>query len=317
MNPSAEEIRLHAAAKDDSLPRNFSGCNLAKARFSSAKLEGAIFDDAKLQNADASGAYLRGASFLRANLTKCCLTSADLREANLQEVKAKQINLSSANLTDANLRGADLTSGKLIKTFLTRAHLENANLQGADLRGARGLSLAAISSARNWQTAIFDAQTAQQLGVTQDENVTRHGKAASNRDCIAVDVLTGQVQPTLGDLLWMIDQVDPQFPRSGRCDLKPLARLGLVQVDDYFAIVIREEPAVWLIPIHAHQPATLKALRLELGKFTKSAGKRFLQAAEAFEAIFQAGLATVPSSGMSQPTSLATLQAIVEQRCRR
>jgi hypothetical protein len=308
---------LHAAARDASLPRDFSGSNLAKALFPSLKLEGAIFDDARLQSADGSGDYLRGASFQRANLHKCRFVGTDLREANLRDAKTKQIDLTGANLTNAKLSGADLTSAKLVKAFLTNAQLEGANLQGADLRGVRGLCLEVISSARNWQTAIFDARLAQQLGIPQDEQSARHGQSAPMPECIAVDVLTGDVQPTLGDLLWMIAIEDPRFPRSGRCDLRPLARRGFQQVHDYYAIVTRGEPAVWLIPIHAHPPATLKALRLELDKQTKAAGKRFLEAAEALSALFQAGLATVPSSGPSEPTTLADLQALVEQRCKR
>lgn len=312
---SDDAARLYDVSTGKEVSRDFTMANLAMARFPSLKLAGAIFDDAKLNGADGSGAYLQNASFQRANLSKAKFTLTDFRGANFTAANLKGADLSSAVLREADLTDADLSNARLTKAMLTAATLTNANLAGADLRGAKDVTVAMIHGARNWQQAVFDPPTAKLLAVTQEEQVGRHGRRASESDCLCVEVLTGATNPTFGDLFQITGETHPRYAPSGRCDMLPLARLGFEQVDDAFAIRLRDEEVIWLLPVEHHQPGTLRALRVELTSQQKRAGERFLQAIEALLDVFQAGVMLVPASGPTAPLEVVALRSLVQARC--
>jgi hypothetical protein len=57
-------------------------------------------------------------------------------------------------------------------------------------------------------------------------------------------------QPTFGDLLSMIGESSPQFPRSGHADWGQLVGLGFEQADDYFALPGEtDDYSIWLYPV--------------------------------------------------------------------
>ena len=311
---SDESIRLLQASNGADVSRDFSKCKLAKARFGSYKLEKAIFDDANLSGADGSGAYLRSTSFQRANLKKARLVLADLRQADLRDANLQDADLSSAMLQDADLRGANLTKCRLTKASLAGTQLSGANVNGADFRGARGLTAEMLQGTQNWSSAIFDAAMAQSLRLVQDTQLSRHGNAKADDECLSVDISTGDRRLTFGDLFVIVGETHPGFTPSGRCDLSSLAKLGFQQTDDYFAIRLRDDEVIWLIPVEHHQPAALKAIRLQLMRFDKQATERFLKSVAGFLDVFRAGLTM---TGESTAVDLETLRSTIERRRRK
>jgi hypothetical protein len=301
--------RLRRASAGEEVPRDFAFAKLSKARFSSFKLAGVNFERADLRSADASGSYLSCCNFAGANLTKACLVMADLRDANLAGAKLKNANLSSAVLAGASLVGADLTNCRLTKAMMARADLTGADLAGADFRGVRDMTPEQLRAARNWQAATCDAALARAIDVVQDEATSRYGSHEPAHDCLCVDVLTGEMRPTFGDVFLLTGDEHPQFTPSGACDLSALASIGFEQADDFFAIRLRGEEVIWLKPIEHHQTGTCQALRLELGSRSKAAGERFVRAVTAFVEFFGGGLQTVSAGGRpGEPLTLELLQ---------
>jgi hypothetical protein len=101
-----------------------------------------------------------GVSLARIDVSDADLSGADLSGANLVEANLSGADLSGANLVEANLSGADLSGANL-----SGADLGWANLSGADLREVRNVTLEQIQLVRNWQSAKYDPDFRQQLGL--------------------------------------------------------------------------------------------------------------------------------------------------------
>ncbi len=75
----------------------------------------------------------------------------------------------------ADLRSSHLVIADLFEAYLRRADLSGSDLNGADLRGADihgadfretvGLKPEQIKRAENWETAIYDDELAEELGL--------------------------------------------------------------------------------------------------------------------------------------------------------
>ncbi len=91
--------------------------------------------------------------------------TVDLSHGGLRGLALDGADLSGADLTGADLRGtvlsgADLAGARFQDANLFKAVIAAADLDGADLRGAKFLSCDQLLSARNWQTAVRDADLA-------------------------------------------------------------------------------------------------------------------------------------------------------------
>jgi len=109
---------------------DFSGLNLAGAKFAGAFLTKADFSQAHLENAELSGGRCQEANLEGAYLKGAKLVGAKLDQANLRGADLSKTHLIGASLEKANLQGANLRGAILQKT----------NLKGADLRGVQGFS---------------------------------------------------------------------------------------------------------------------------------------------------------------------------------
>jgi uncharacterized protein YjbI with pentapeptide repeats len=89
---------------------------------------------------DLSGASLRGLDLSGADLTHADLTGADLR---------------GTILSRASLSGADLSGANCFKAMLNGADFGQARLSGVQF-----LTCAQLVAARNWQSAVRDADLA-------------------------------------------------------------------------------------------------------------------------------------------------------------
>ena len=134
--------------------------NLNKAELQYITLYAAILQRADLAHANLTSASLSGANLAIANLEGANLESARLVNANLLFAKLTNATLSQADLTStilrfANLQGADFKDAILLKT----------DLCGADLRGAKNLNVKQIKQANAWESAKYDENLRQQLGI--------------------------------------------------------------------------------------------------------------------------------------------------------
>lgn len=115
---------------------------------------------------------LRGISFFKEDHSNTRFVGSDLREANfylsnLQNTRFWKAQLTNAKFHKANLSQASLEEADLRDVDFRETILKGANLRGANLKGATGLTLAQLSSARNWQTALFDKPLMEQLGLAK------------------------------------------------------------------------------------------------------------------------------------------------------
>ncbi len=134
--------------------------NLQNARLRYANLKAALLEEANLQNADLTGVVLQSARLVQANL----------QQATLGEASLKDTILTDADLRDAYLAGADLQNARLSMANLRGADLVNASLQGADLnytdlRRARWLTVEQVTSATNWEFALYSGPFCHDLGL--------------------------------------------------------------------------------------------------------------------------------------------------------
>ena len=106
------EIAVVPPAASRAVPRSGSYVN--------ADLQGMDFSGQNLAQARFTNANLQGASFRQANLTGADFSNADLSHADL----------SGANLTGANLTNASLGGAILIGTIMVNATLTNADMTG-------------------------------------------------------------------------------------------------------------------------------------------------------------------------------------------
>lgn len=266
-NPEHER-RLHEAARVQE-PADLSGCELAGIHFSSIRLAGANLRGADLRRADLSGGYFRGCDLRAANLSKTRITCSDFRDATLVGADITGADWNGAVLTGANLSEANLSRAKFVKVRLEGANLTGADLNGTDLRGAQGLTAEQLDSAMNSDKAILDPLTLKRLGRSGDQTLARHGKPTRKRATPGqVDLLFTEVKPCFGDLFLLCGDEHPDHPPTGDFGFAALADLGIEQVDDYLAVCVEGDPAVWVFPlvrgqVVEHHPGPFDGLRLE------------------------------------------------------
>jgi uncharacterized protein YjbI with pentapeptide repeats len=159
------------------------GADLNRADLRGADLNRAVLDEAhlngaRLNNADLNGAHLNEAHLNRAVLDEAHLNGARLNFADLNEAHLDGAHLKGAHLHGAYLIAADLAAADLTFADLKSAHLDGAHLKGADLEFAdfasslptKGLTAAALKTARHWDKAYYDDDLLQQLGLPPDHN---------------------------------------------------------------------------------------------------------------------------------------------------
>jgi BTB/POZ domain-containing protein KCTD9 len=129
---------------------DLKGANLSNANLSNAFLSQADLNKAQLQGSNFSGASLGGSHFYMADLRDTDLSNTYFFKAELTDANLSRANLSGANLDGANLGGADLSG---------------ANLREAKFSGARDCSLQQVQSAENWETATYDPEFRNKLGI--------------------------------------------------------------------------------------------------------------------------------------------------------
>jgi uncharacterized protein YjbI with pentapeptide repeats len=268
MANSEHERRLRDAVRAKDSAADLSGCDLSGILFSSIRIAGAILRGADMRRAELSGGYFRGCDLREADCGKTKITTSDFRDANLAGVDLTAADWTGAVLTGANLSGADLSRAKLIKARLDGADLTGADLNGADLRGVLGLTAEQLASAKNGDKAILDERMLTSLGRSGDRKIARHGKPAGKvASPPQVDLMFMEVKPCFGDVFLLCGFENSDFPPSGDYGFAELADLGIEQVDDYFALCVDGEPAVWLYPLVGgqvveHHPGPYEGLRL-------------------------------------------------------
>ena len=268
MANSEHERRLREAVQAKDVGADLSGCDLSGILFSSIRIAGAVLRGADMQRADLSGGYFRGCDLREANCAKSRITTSDFREANLAGADLSAADWTGAVLTGANLAGANLSRAKLVKARLEEADLTGANLNGTDLRGVQGLMPEQFDSAKNGDKAILDERTLTSLRLCGDQKIARQGKPARKRATPQqVDLMFMHVKPCIGDLLLLCGFENTDLPASGDYGFTELADLGIEQVDDYFALCVDGNPAVWIFPLvrgHVvdHHPGPYDGLRL-------------------------------------------------------
>lgn len=119
---------------------DFTGANLARARFNGSILEGANLSRANLTKADLINADLKHADFAAADLTHATLSDSNLQGVDLTDAKLNRANLFGANLLGARFNRTDLTMTNLVTANLASTVFVNANLTGAELLDANLLN---------------------------------------------------------------------------------------------------------------------------------------------------------------------------------
>ena len=110
------------------------------------------------------------------------------------------------------------------------------------------------------------------LGRTGQTAVARHGMPKRQRKQptkLSVDFMFETVKPCFGDIFLLCGYEHHDFPPTGEYGFADLQDLGVEQVDDYFAICVNGEPAVWVFPlireqVAEHHPGPFDGIRLEL-----------------------------------------------------
>lgn len=269
MANSEHEQRLRDAVQAKDPAADLNGCDLSGIRFSSIRMAGAMLRGADMRGADLSGGYFRGCDLREAICSKARYASGDFRDANLAGADLSAADLTGAVLAGANLAGTNLSRAKLVKARLDAADLTGANLNGADLRGVQGFTAEQFALAKNGDKAILDERMLKSLGRTSDQKIARHGKPArKNAAKHQVDLLFTTVKPCFGDVFLLCGFEHPDFPPSGDYGFSELADLGIEQVDDYFALCVDGDPAVWIFPLVQgkavqHHKGPYDGLRLE------------------------------------------------------
>jgi hypothetical protein len=263
------ELRLRDAVNAKTPAVDLSGCDLSGISFSSIRIAGAILRGANLRGANLSGGYFQGCDLREANCSKTSIVTSDFRDANLAGADLTGADWTGVVLTGANLSEANLKNAKLVKARLDGVDLTGTNLTGTDLRGVQGLTADQFNSAKNGDKAILDERTLKSLGRSADQNIARHGKPTRKKVLpLQVDLLFTEVKPKFGDVFLLCGFLNPNFPPSGDYGFAELADLGIEQVDDYFAICVDGDPAVWIFPlvrgqVVEHHPGPFDGLRLE------------------------------------------------------
>lgn len=268
MANSEDERRLRDAVLAKDPAADLSGYDLSGIRFPSIRIAGVNLRRADLRRADLSGGYFRGCDLREANCSKTRIVTSDFRDANLAGADLSAADWTAAVLTGANLAGANLSRCRLVKARLEGADLTDANLNGADLRGVQGLTAEQLDSAKNSVKAILDERLLTSLGRSGGQTIARHGKPARKRALPQhVDLMFTDVKPCFGDVFLLCGFENPDAPPTGEYGFAELADLGIEQVDDYYALCVDGDPAVWVFPlvrgkVVEHHPGPYDGLRL-------------------------------------------------------
>ena len=268
MANSQHEQRLRRAAQENWTGADLSGCDLSGILFYSPRLVGAILRGADLRRADLSGGYFRGCDLRDANCSKTTITTGDFRDADLSGADLSGANWTGAVLTGANLAQANVSRTRLVKARLAGADLTGANLNGVDLRGAQGLTAEQLDAAKNSGKAILDRRMLTNLGRAGDHTTAHHRSPGQKRaPGQEVDLLFTTLKPTFGDVFLICGIDHPRFPPTNDYGFAELADLGIKQTDDYFALCVDGDPAVWIFPlvrgqVVEHHPGPYDGLRL-------------------------------------------------------
>lgn len=118
-----------------------------------ADLRGMAFFEANYSNIRFHNSDLRQANFYRANLTASRFWKAQLEGTNFTESDLRNADMEAANLQGADLQGASLSN----------CRFTDANLHQANFTGVKGLTIAQVKAAQNWETALFDPQFSARL----------------------------------------------------------------------------------------------------------------------------------------------------------
>lgn len=267
-NPEHERL-LREAIKSKAASVDMSGFDLSGVLLASVSLEGVNLANANLQQADLSGAMLRGGNFRGAKLSKARLVFADMRSVDLEDCDLRASDMSSAVLSNCTLGRADLRKAKLVRTRLDGANLTGANLLYTDLRGVVGLTKQMLHSARNSAKAILDEKMLADFGMTGDATIARHGKALRQHKVPKhVDLMFVLPKPSFEDLYRICGEPDTRLTPTKSYGFELLADLGIEQVDDYFAICVDGDPAVWIYPLVRgqvvdHHPGPFDGIRID------------------------------------------------------
>ncbi|NEQ95772.1 MAG: DUF2934 domain-containing protein [Cyanothece sp. SIO2G6] len=187
-------VDLNGADFRDSVLKNvnFLGADLAGVSFVGAKLDHITFtnadlrysrlygtgtdlaymnfDNANLSDAQLNNTCLVGASFIKADFSRANLTGAVLSKDENNCIDDRRLadypqTLPSTSTDDDAPRSIDRI---YIPTYMISAPLaDEANIRGANFLGAEGLSPQQIKSARNWESATYDSDFRQQLGLLE------------------------------------------------------------------------------------------------------------------------------------------------------
>jgi hypothetical protein len=138
------------------------GIYLENANLIDAKLVGVNFGEAILKRANLENANFENANLGRSQLSNAILIGTNLTKASLGE----------ADLTNANLAHSKLNGAILIRTNFEGANLEEANFTGANLAKAnltkvKNITVDQIKSAIYWQSAIYEPNFRERLGLPQ------------------------------------------------------------------------------------------------------------------------------------------------------
>lgn len=268
-NPEHERVLRESVRRGD-YSVDMSGFDLSRMLFSSIRLLGAKLSGANLRGADLSGGQFCGCDFRDAEFHKARITLGDFRNANLSGADMTASDLNASVMTGANLANANLSRANLVKTRLDGATLTAANLDRTDLRGVRGLTEVQLASATNNDKAILDERTLAAFHRTGDLAIARRGRPTRKRpQRNQVDLIFAAAKPCFGDVFLLCGHQHPDFAPTGDYGFQDLADLGVEQVDDYFALCVDGDPAVWVFPlvngqVVEHHPGPFDGLRIEL-----------------------------------------------------
>lgn len=223
-----------------------------------------------LRDANLGGAHLKNANLSGCRMSGVHLACSDLRSADLSDADLTGANLHGAVLVGANLTGANLTKANFVKTRLDNVVLDGALLDHTDLRGSQGLTSDQLDSAVGAENAILDERRLAAFGRKGNANVARHGRKKRKRGkSKSVDFIFVETKPHFGDLFLLCGCEHPNFPPTIEFGFSELARLGIEQMDDYFAICRQGNPIVWIFPlvkrrVVEHHSGPFDGIRIEL-----------------------------------------------------
>jgi len=200
--PDRPPIPLHptGAPSQKGPGADYSGRDLADARFVRADLAGAVFTGARLDGANFTGADLRGANLLRTRLTDTKLIDANLEGQKLYLAGAAATFEKPAGASSFGMEGTVKVSNGLLTlrgANLRNAHvfgsLDGVDLRKADLRGADFSEASDLDKAR-LRGARYDTRTRWAFDPTTSgaELVPDQGQSETTAEIVPLHWLMGR-----------------------------------------------------------------------------------------------------------------------------